>query len=147
METTVLNRQRGRRVATGGLSRFLQRLGAELGTARATSIALCLVSDRRMRQYNREFRGCDATTDVLSFPDGTPDRAGSVHLGDIVISVATAARQARDCGHSLPRELRVLALHGYLHLLGYDHERDRGEMMRVQRRIQRKLLPRRRRGA
>ena len=143
----VLNRQRGRRVATAGLRRFLEQLGEELRAGEATSIALCLVSDRRMRRYNREFRGRKVTTDVLSFPAGTADPDGSVHLGDIVISVASAARQARESGHSLPRELRVLALHGVLHLLGYDHERDDGEMMRLQRRLERKLLPRRSRGA
>ncbi len=126
----------------------MTRLAREVPPPKADSLTLCLVSERKMREYNRFFRGQDRSTDVLSFADdGEPDPEGKVHLGDIVISVPTAARQARVAGHSLTRELRVLALHGYLHLLGYDHERDGGKMMRLQRRLERKLLPRPRRGA
>ena len=143
MEATVLNRQRGRRVSPTGLARFLTRLTREVPPRRADSITLCLVSEDKMREYNRVYRGRDRATDVLSFADdGEPDPEGRVHLGDIVVSVPTAARQARAAGHSLPRELRILALHGYLHLLGHDHERDQGKMMRLQRRLERRLLPR-----
>ena len=143
METIVINRQRGRRVGREGLASFLRRLTRELPPDDAASLALCLVSDRAMRRLNREFRGCDATTDVLAFSgQGERDEAGAVHLGDIVISVPTAARQARKVGHSLARELRVLALHGYLHLLGYDHKTDDGRMMRLQRRMLQRLTPR-----
>ncbi|MCP3979933.1 MAG: rRNA maturation RNase YbeY [bacterium] len=107
-------------------------------------MALCLVSDRKMREYNREYRGKDATTDVLSFPDdGEPAPDGQRHLGDIVISVPEAARQAGERGETLQRELRVLSIHGYLHLLGYDHETDDGTMMRKQSTLVRSLLPRR----
>ena len=95
-----------------------------------------------MRELNRRFRGRDSTTDVLSFPgDSAPDPEGRRHLGDIAISVPTAARQARVAGHGLQRELSVLVLHGYLHLLGYDHETDDGTMLRLQRRLERRLLP------
>jgi len=107
---------------------------------RADRVAVCLVSDDRMRQYNREFRGADRTTDVLAFPGeeaALPE--GGCHLGDIVISVPRAAVQARGAGHSLSRELRVLLVHGYLHLLGYDHENDRGVMLRTQRKLLRAL--------
>jgi probable rRNA maturation factor len=143
LEATVLNRQRGRRLRPAGLARFVARLTREVPPRRADSLTLCLVSERKMREYNRVFRGQDRPTDVLSFSDdGEPDPEGKVHLGDIVISVPTAARQARVAGHSLPCELRILALHGYLHLLGYDHERDGGKMMQLQRRLERKLLPR-----
>jgi probable rRNA maturation factor len=111
---------------------------------RAGEFSICLVSDRRIRELNRQFRGLDAPTDVLSFPDDRPREIhGSRYLGDIAISVETAARQARAMKHSLDRELKMLALHGYLHLLGYDHERDQGEMMRLQRRLERSLLRRR----
>lgn len=92
-----------------------------------------------MRYLNRTFRGYDRPTDVLSFPAGDgdfPDEAD--YLGDIVISVETARRQARRRGSTLPRELRVLALHGLLHLLGYDHETDQGEMKRIEYRMRRK---------
>jgi len=103
--------------------------------------AICLVSDRKMREFNRRYRDRDASTDVLAFPGDEPDGVeDDRYLGDIAISVDTAARQARAMHHSLDRELRVLALHGYLHLLGYDHVRDKGEMMRLQRRLERNLL-------
>jgi len=105
-------------------------------------VALCLVSDDRMREFNRRYRGKDAPTDVLSFPgDDEPEPDGSFHLGDIVIAVPTASRQAASLGHTLPRELKRLALHGYLHLLGYDHETDDGTMLRLERRLARRLLP------
>ena len=91
-----------------------------------------LVSDVRVRTLNRQYRGIGKATDVLSFPAGEPD-----YLGDIVIAVGVARRQARDAGHPLATELRVLALHGLLHLLGYDHERDDGRMARLERRLRR----------
>ena len=97
-----------------------------------------------MREANRRHRAKDATTDVLSFPAGdNPGPEGGRHLGDILISVPQAARQAQAAGHALDRELRVLLLHGYLHLLGYDHETDGGAMMRLQRRLEGRLLGRR----
>jgi probable rRNA maturation factor len=142
LEVLVLNRQRKRRVDAAALRRFMLRLIRLQPPSEADDIALCLVSDRRMREYNLRFRGLDETTDVLSFPgEGEKDPEGNVHLGDIVVSVCSAARQARMHGHSLPRELKLLALHGYLHLLGYDHELDSGEMARAQRRLERRLLP------
>lgn len=117
-----------------------------------------LVGDRKMRQLNRRFRRVDAPTDVLSFPISTPvvasaprrtsgrrqpanaaphgrTRAGATLLGDIVIATGAAGRQAGASGHGYATELRVLALHGLLHLLGYDHERDRGRMARLERRL------------
>jgi probable rRNA maturation factor len=98
-------------------------------------VTLGLVSDRRIRTLNREFRGIDSATDVLSFPSGEPAPGP---LGDVLIARGVAARQARQAGHSLKTELRVLALHGLLHLLGYDHETDAGQMARLERRLRRK---------
>lgn len=145
MDVAVLNRQRARRVDAAALAGFLRRLVEQLPPPREGSLVLCLVSDRKMRDYNARFRGRDTPTDVLSFPgDPEADPAGERHLGDIVISTESAARQARERHHSLPREMRILALHGYLHLLGLDHETDAGEMLRLQRRLVRKLLPQRR---
>lgn len=95
------------------------------------SLGVRFVGDREMRRVNRQFRGKDATTDVLSFPG----EAG--HLGDILISVPTARRQAEAAGHEVGRELRVLLLHGVLHCLGYDHETDQGQMERLERRLRR----------
>lgn len=86
-----------------------------------------------MRALNRQFRGKDAVTDVLSFPS---DARG--FLGDIVIASGVAARQAKDAGHSLQTEIRVLALHGLLHLLGFDHEADDGKMAGVEARLRKK---------
>jgi probable rRNA maturation factor len=145
LEITVLNRQRGRRIDARAIERFLSRLADTLPPRRGDGLALCLVSDRRMRAYNRVYRGTDAPTDVLSFP--APRLAGGAPLGDIVIAVPTAARQARRAGHGLARELRLLALHGYLHLLGYDHETDDGTMRRLQARLWRRLDGRAARGA
>ena len=146
MEVTVLNRQRHRRVDRSGLARFAGRLTAAVPPEGADRMGVCLVGDRAMREVNRRHRAKDQTTDVLSFAGGdVPDPEGSRHLGDILISVPQAARQARERGHGLDRELRVLLLHGYLHLLGYDHERDGGKMLRLQRRLEEALLPGRRR--
>lgn len=144
MEVTVWNRQRGKRVDGSKLRRFAGELADVLPARKAGVLGVCLVGDRSMRALNRRHRAKDATTDVLSFPAGrAPDPEGLGHLGDILISVPQAARQARAAGHGLDRELRVLLLHGYLHLLGYDHEKDTGQMMRLQRRLEKRLLPRR----
>ena len=95
---------------------------------RTVSVLLC--GDARMRRLNRDFRGIDRSTDVLSFPSGEPS-----FLGDVAIAVPYAARQARKRGHPLDREVQLLLVHGVLHLLGHDHETDRGEMFRLQRRL------------
>jgi probable rRNA maturation factor len=100
--------------------------------ARGT-VTVAIVSDARVRALNRQYRRKNKATDVLSFPSG--ERG---YLGDVVIAAGVAARQARDAGHSLATELRVLALHGLLHLLGYDHERDDGRMARLERRLRRR---------
>ncbi len=124
---------RGRPAAASapGLAHWLQQTAP--ASARG-SITLALVSDACIRTLNRDYRGQDYATDVLSFPT---DADGHGHLGDVVIATGVAARQARAAGHSVATELRVLALHGLLHLLGYDHQRDRGEMARVERRLRR----------
>jgi probable rRNA maturation factor len=91
-----------------------------------------------MRRLNRDFRGKDASTDVLSFP-GSVGGEGR-HLGDVAIAVPTARRQAAAAGHDTERELRLLLLHGVLHCLGHDHETDGGEMERLERRLRRRWL-------
>jgi probable rRNA maturation factor len=114
-------------VRAPGLARWL----TAVAPARARgAVTVAVVADTRIRRLNRRFRRTDRPTDVLSFPSGEP---GS--LGDIVIAAGVARRQARAAGHSLKAELRVLALHGLLHLLGYDHERDAGRMARVEARL------------
>jgi probable rRNA maturation factor len=131
-----------------GLARWL----ASIAPARACgTMTIAIVPDGRVRELNRRYRHTDAATDVLSFPAfadrlrrGTPAadrrRRGTPsderdYLGDVVIAAGVARRQARQAGHSLQHELRVLALHGLLHLLGYDHERDAGRMARVEARL------------
>jgi probable rRNA maturation factor len=145
----------GRRLSGGGLDRWLVRVAPP--GARGT-VAVALVSDARMRGLNRRYRANDYVTDVLSFRSAeaprparlirfSPDaperpkigRSGPPScLGDIVIATGMARRQARAAGHSERTELRILALHGLLHLIGYDHEVDAGAMARMERRLRRK---------
>jgi probable rRNA maturation factor len=117
------------------VARWLARVAPR--GARGT-VSVALVSDVTARALNREFRGIDRVTDVLSFPAGAPPPADRHFFGDIVIATGVARRQAHAAGHSELTELRVLALHGLLHLLGYDHERDGGAMRRMEQRLRRK---------
>lgn len=150
----------GTRRRAPGLATWLARVAP--ATARG-EVTIALVTDAKIRTLNRQYRRKDAATDVLSFPsepavgggrwavgrrqparerggrstaDRRPPTAGA-YLGDIVIAAGVAARQAKARGHALGTELRVLALHGLLHLLGYDHESatDRGRMARVEKRL------------
>jgi len=103
-------------------------------------IALLVVDDERMRELNARFRGVNRSTDVLSFPSGQPAPAGELrHLGDLAISYPQAVRQAREIGQPVELEIRFLCLHGTLHLLGYDHETDDGEMLRRQSELKAQL--------
>jgi probable rRNA maturation factor len=129
---------RGRRVSAPGVARWLARVAP--ATARGT-VNVALVSDATVRSLNRRYRGIDRSTDVLSFSAGRPatsPQPPATFLGDVVIARGVARRQARAAGHSELTELRVLALHGLLHLLGYDHHRDGGRMRRVESRLRRK---------
>jgi probable rRNA maturation factor len=107
-------------------------------------VNIAVVADARARALNRRYRGRDYATDVLSFPvtsgpnDAAHEMSHAELLGDIVIARGVVRRQAREAGHTERRELKVLALHGLLHLLGYDHERDTGRMARLERSLQRK---------
>jgi probable rRNA maturation factor len=120
---------RGRAVRDGGLARWLARVAPR--SARG-ELGIALVSDARMRVLNRSYRKKDYATDVLSFESDES-------LGDLVIATGVARRQAREAGHPYQTELRVLALHGLLHLLGYDHEHpgDRGRMQRLESSLRR----------
>jgi probable rRNA maturation factor len=124
--------------AARGLAAWLARTAPVSARGEVT---VALVGDRRMRTLNRSFRGHDAVTDVLSFATGPAGTAGAPAaglLGDVVIAAGVARRQAAAQGHALSTELRILALHGLLHLLGYDHETDHGRMARVEARLRRK---------
>jgi len=111
-------------LSRAGLARYLRAAQAAVGLR--GEVAVLLSDDRALRRLNREFRGKDMATDVLSFPADRKMARG--HAGDLAISLEIAARQAREQGHSLRDEVRVLLLHGVLHLAGMDHEVDRGEM-------------------
>jgi probable rRNA maturation factor len=110
-----------------------------LGTERA-EVHLVLTGDQTLRELNLRFRNIDRATDVLSFPDGDELPSGRRLLGEIVISLDSARRQAEALGHGEVRELCELALHGTLHLLGYDHVRDQGEMNEMELKLRRELL-------
>ncbi len=117
------------------LTRFL---GLARGAVKLSGkVSVLLTTDATIRRLNRQFRGKNKATDVLSFPAGGP--ASEAIAGDLAISVPTARRQSAACGHSLGTELKVLILHGLLHLAGYDHETDTGQMARRERRLRAEL--------
>jgi probable rRNA maturation factor len=145
----VVNRQRLARIDARRVARLADTTLGAVGRADA-NLTVAFVRDRVIRDLNSKFRGTDRVTDVLSFPadderghlsdvsfigGGAPD-----FLGDIVVSTDTALKQADDAGHSFEREVNELVIHGVLHLCGYDHETDRGQMNRLELRLRRKLL-------
>jgi len=118
------------------LETFLAQARRAVGLA--GSVSVLLTGDAEIQRLNREFRGKNKPTDVLSFPSG--ENAGRARTaGDLALSVETAEREAQRLGHSLNLELKVLLLHGTLHLAGYDHEADSGEMARKEEALRRKL--------
>jgi rRNA maturation RNase YbeY len=123
LTVNVFNRQRGLRLSTAGLKAFARSLAKRLELTSGFSVVL--VSDAAMCRFNSRFRGKDYPTDVLAFPAGKGEGNLERYLGDVIISVNRANAQRSD---SLEQELKILALHGLLHLLGYDHEADEGEM-------------------
>ena len=164
----ILNRQRAVRFARRPLESFLRRVANELDI-RDSHVTVCFVSDREIAHMNEAFRKKKGPTDVLSFPaskkrrasrsrrkksykEGADNTGGAEksrakqesrpaerYWGDIVIAPETARRYAKKNGRSLGHELRVLILHGVLHLLGYDHESDRGKMDRIERKMRRRF--------
>lgn len=126
-----------RRVPKSVPRRRLRAFAAELGrTVAGGHDFLCLLTDdRELRRLNRQFLGKNEPTDVLSFPEPGPN--GS--LGEIAISITRAAAQARAFGHSLEDEVKILMLHGVLHLTGMDHAIDQGRMARAETRWRKKL--------
>lgn len=121
------------------LSAFLHR--AQAAVRLRGQVSVLLTTDRRIRRLNRQFRGKNKATDVLSFPaERESECRGPEKLaGDLAISVETARKQAAGQGHSLSIEIKVLMLHGLLHLAGYDHETDQGEMARRERTLRARL--------
>jgi probable rRNA maturation factor len=161
----ILNRQRGVRVSVRPLEKFLSRAGHALGIP-ADALTVALVSNAEIARWNRAYRGKNRPTDVLSFPaDGahrkqkkqaargrvsprkgarsfrSPSSAAipAGYLGDIAIAPAVARSNSRRFGRTFSAEMRILILHGMLHLMGYDHETDNGQMDRRERRLRREL--------
>ena len=121
----LLNRQRTVRGDWDQVRKFLGLLQSRL---QQSGFSVCLVSDRAICRYNRQYRQRHEPTDVLSFADRDGEGNGRAYLGDIVISAETARRNARRYGLRLEQEVEILALHGVLHLMGYDHESDGRKM-------------------
>lgn len=153
MQIWFKDRYRKIKIRSGEMIRLVEKVLSEMGE-HSVEVGLTLVGDTEMQGLNRQYRGIDQPTDVLAFPMrgkgktrgknnkmsdlGQPDTGHSL-LGDIVISVPTARKQAFQQGHSLQREMTVLIIHGLLHLLGYDHERSIFEA-RMMKRKEKKLL-------
>src|ERR1700738_574871 len=148
----ILNRQRSVRLSTRALESFLLRVRRELDL-KQVQVTVCLVSDAEIAGMNQSFRKKQGPTDVLSFPavklrkprqSRRPTSAlgaldSDASLGDIAIAPAVAKRNAKSYGRTLPAELKILILHGVLHLLGFDHEADHGEMDRTEKKLRRRL--------
>ena len=136
----VVNRQRYKKLDLKPWPAFAEKALAMIGKDRYTA-TIAFVSNRQMRALNKRFRGLGKTTDVLSFPtaaEGLPD-SSDLNLGDIAISLEQAEDQARANDLKLDQEIAQLILHGLLHLCGYDHSTDNGEMNRLELRLRRRL--------
>ncbi len=134
-EIAILNPNRYPEAAVRRVRPWLETVLAEVAP-KATSFGVRFSGDRELRRANREYRGKDYATDVLSFPSDE----GDGHLGDVLISVPRARHQAEEAGHDADREVEILLLHGILHCLGHDHETDDGAMERLERRLRKKFL-------
>jgi probable rRNA maturation factor len=137
----IVNRQRRYRISVARMQRFANTLARRLRIEHL-EFSLVLTNDRAIRRLNHIFRHKNRSTDILSFPvsASTPANLDNPYLGDMIVSVETARRQAFGRNHTLERELCLLMIHGLLHLLGYNHEVDRGEMRRMELRLQKELL-------
>lgn len=147
----IINRQKRVAIPNATLRRFLSQVKRELNLSHA-EMAVCFVTDGEIKKWNARYRGKAKPTDVLSFPaeaNGNNGRAQrpsrgrksptAKFLGDIAIAPETARRNARRDGRPLDAELKILMLHGTLHLLGYDHETDDGQMDRIEAKLRRRL--------
>jgi probable rRNA maturation factor len=136
----IINRQRKMPLDCERWEKFTEK-ALKVVPANGAGVGVAFVSDRAMRELNKRWRGKKGTTDVLSFPSAQDEfeKAEGLTLGDVVISVEQAARQAAEHGLSFENEVQQLILHGLLHLCGYDHETDNGEMNRLELRLRRRL--------
>jgi probable rRNA maturation factor len=137
LEVAVRGAGRSLEIDGAALRGWLEELVRSIAP-QAASLGVRFCGDRAMRAMNRDFRGRDEVTDVLSFPGGDALEPGP--LGDVVVCVAPARRQAQARGVSLRREIETLLLQGVLHCQGFDHETDHGEMQRLERRLRRRWV-------
>lgn len=136
----VINRQRKIKITRQNFVEFAESLIFQIPEAKNNPFTVAFVSDKKMRELNAQFRGKDKTTDVLSFPfEADEFETGENNLGDVVISAEQAERQAKENNLNLETEIKQLILHGVLHICGYDHETDAGEMNRRELELRDKL--------
>jgi len=139
----IINRQRLRKIDRGRAAALSRAVLDRIGRTDAV-LTVTFIRDRAMRRLNRDYRGIDGPTDVLSFAyhegEEAPACDETSHIGDVVISVETAGRYARELGLGFDREIELLVIHGALHLAGYDHETDNGEMNSLERKLRKELL-------
>jgi probable rRNA maturation factor len=134
----IVNRQRRRRLPQKHWREFCERALRAVGKTKKTAVVV-FVSDPTIKKLNQQFRGKSYVTDVLSFPHQAESFEEQSSLGEVVISIPRAAAQAKQNGLSFKNEVEQLILHGLLHLCGYDHETDDGEMNRLELRLRKKL--------
>lgn len=138
----IINQQRKVKIEAANFLEFAEKAVAAIDEAKGKDLTVAFVSDRKIKELNRTFRDKNKPTDVLSFPYASDDFDFSEtenFLGDIVISIEQAARQAEENELTLETEIKQLILHGILHLCGYDHETDSGEMNRLELKLRRRL--------
>ncbi len=140
MSIEVINRQRKRRVNSKHWREFAECALQTIGEDKRTT-TIVFVSDGAIKKLNRQFRRKNYATDVLSFPTQHErfEEEMKTNLGEVVISLDRAAAQAKESGLTFTNEVEQLILHGLLHLCGYDHETDHGQMNRLERKLRRKL--------
>ena len=136
----IINQQRKIKIETAKFEFFAEKAADAIVEAKGKSLTIAFVSDRKMRKFNKTFRAKNSTTDVLSFPfEAEEFETDDNNLGDIVISAEQAERQAAKNNLDLETEIKQLILHGVLHLCGYDHETDNGEMNRRELELRERL--------
>jgi len=136
----IINNQRKVKIDAKSFEEFAGKVVEKISQTSGRFLTIAFVSDKKMRLFNKTFRGKDTTTDVLSFPfEAEEFEAGDNNLGDIFISLEQAKRQAEENNLTFEREIRQLILHGILHLCGFDHETDAGEMNRLELKLREEL--------
>jgi probable rRNA maturation factor len=145
VKVEVVNRQKLVAVTPDEIAALTRDAIIEIGKAveipSTAGLAIAIVRAKEMRRLNRLYRGKDMDTDVISFPAGRGyNSAADSYLGDLAICADVALRQAAEAGISIEREIAELVIHGVLHLAGYDHETDNGEMNRLELKLRRRLL-------